>query len=381
MIQKINNYEFDFFAALVEGDVPKTALFLKEFTPKHYFNKNFTHKNISAEKYSTPIHIACGCGITTIAALLFQAAKNNYTLLNAKNYLKKDTSLHLMIRYSRFELFQLLYYTQQNQFAKCLTLKNISGDTPFLLASKHPDLRYVELLIRAGSPLDEENFHHQVARELIFSAHHFPYETRLFNKTAYDPQTGSNKIYNYFEIFMCLRLLLHAFAERQKTISINLKIVFPEKTPAKVFECIQLYECNPRVPTFDSDTKKKCLDALTLPFALNLIHTINKIVTKEWLQQMQKKQFIGSIPSFDEIAIAYLKKTTPHLHQTACSEVAVCTKYGTSKIETLSLILRREYQCILPEILSIDLPLFQADLVAWKMHLQKRRRNNYAHRK
>lgn len=372
MIPKINNYEFDFFAALVEGDVPKTVRFLKNFTPNHYFNKKFTHKKISAEKYSTPIHIACGCGMTAIADVLFQATKNKSSLLKAKNYLKKDTSLHLMIRYNQFTLFQLLYYTQQKQFTECLTLKNTRGDTPFLLASKHPDLRYVELLIQAGSPLDEENLHHQGALELIFSSRHFRYEIYLFKNTSYYTQTRSDRIGNYFEKFMRLRFLLHAFAKRQKIIYMNLKILFPDKTPRRIFECIQLYECNPRVPTFDSDIKKHCLEALTIPFALNLIHTTHEVVAKKWQQQMQKKQFIGSIPSFEEIAIAYLKKITPHLKTMTCSELATSIKYGVSKVETISRILSQEYQWILPEILSVDLPLFQADWVAWKTHLQQR---------
>lgn len=373
MMQKINNYEFDFFSALVEGDVPKTARFLKNFTPNHYFTKKFTHKNMSAEKYSTPIHIACSCGMTAIADLLFQAAKNKSSLLKAKNYLKKDTSLHLMIRHNQFELFQLMYYTQQKQFTECLTIKNTRGYTPFLLASKHPDLRYVELLIQAGSPLDEENVHHQGALELIFSSCHFQYETYLFKNTAYYQRTGSDRIGNYFEKFMRLRFLLHAFAERENTIYMNLKELFPDKTPRGIFECIQLYECNPRVPTFDSDTKTHCLEALTVPFALKLIRTTHKVVAKKWQQQMQKKQCIGSIRSFEEIAIAYLKKTTPHLNTIACSELATSIKYGSSKIETISRILRREYQWILPEILSVDRPLFQADWVIWKTHLQQRR--------
>ena len=380
--------QFDFFSALVDGDVDKTAGFLDKFDSGHYFPKKFIYKNIASTKYSTPIHIACGLGMVALTDLLFQKQKNKKHLLSLKNHCKQDTSIHLMIRNNQLELIMLLYHTKFSQFRKCLTIANTTGYTPFLLATKHPDPRYLELFIRGGSYLDTDLPQKKGALELIFCSRSFTYKKFDFKNTAYYTITGSEKIRGNFEKFMRLRLLLHSFAIRQTKIQEALRISFPVKTKKIIFDFILLYDCNPRIPKFDTQVKQECIQALTLPLCLQLIHDTYTFVANEWQRVMQNKQTLGKVRSFEQIATEYLIKNIPHLSQTTMLKLPKLIQHAAAKLDPISpppldtlsetsplnaicLTLSQEYGAILPEILNADALLFKKDWQQWTSYFTR----------
>ena len=386
MIPIIDTYkeQFAFFSALIDGDIHKTASFLDRFDANHYFPIIFKYKNIKSTEYSTPIHIACGLGKVALTDLLFNKNKERRRLLTLTNYIKKDTSIHVIIRNYQFELMKLFYHIKFNEFRKCLTIVNSEGETPFLLATKHPDPRYLELLIRAGSDLDGDSPTKNGSLELIFCSQHFVCKKFDFKNTAYYKFTGSEKIQTNFEKFMRLRLLLHSFARRQTKIQEYLKKKKKKKTSEIIFKFIRSYDCYPKALALNNHVKIICVQALTLPLVLQLIRdTYNNFVKEAWKQTMNQKQNLGTVYSFEQIATAYLDKNMPRLSETAKSQLPILIRYaaaemdestgtpkssvldGTSKIDKIHRILSDEYHAILPEILAVDTPLFHKDWKKW----------------
>lgn len=108
--------------------------------------------NIKDNFGSTPLHYAVTNGSLDVIKLLI---RHNANIIDKDN--SGNTSIHLASLFGKNAVIKL-FYSENKDFTKMLSLKNILGNSPLHLAVEGKKPKTIELLINLGANIEEKNY-------------------------------------------------------------------------------------------------------------------------------------------------------------------------------------------------------------------------------